>query len=144
MFDKFRISGKLMTVILFLVSAAFIITGILGSVSTNSITSKAETTYAKITDVDSYRDITVKKSKTKYTVYVDYMVCGKDYTHVKLGTYNSPMTLGEHIEIYYDSDDPSRISDGKQSYNFVPIATGVVLMGIAIFKFIKERKEEEE
>ena len=70
------------------------------------------------------------------------MVYGKDYTHVRLGIYNSPMTLGEHIKIYYDPDDPSRISDGKQSHNFVCIATGVVLLGIAIFKFIKERKEE--
>ena len=75
MFNRFRISGKLKTVILFLVSAAFIIIGILGSVSINSITSKAETTYAKITDVDSHRNITVKKAKRniRYTLIIWYM-----------------------------------------------------------------------
>lgn len=145
MFDKFRISGKLMTVILALVSVAFIIVGIVGNVSTDDFVGKAEKVYAKVTDVDSYRDITSsRKNKTRYTVYVDYTVYGSAYKHVKLGTYSSPMGLGENVEIYYDPKNPGRISDGKKSRNIVSICVGVALLGITAFKYIKERKEEEE
>ncbi|MBE6879291.1 MAG: DUF3592 domain-containing protein [Ruminococcaceae bacterium] len=146
MFKNLHIPSKFILIILTLVSAAFIIVGIVGSVSTDNFTGKAEKTYAKVTDIDSQRDIiaTSKRHKTKYVVYVDFMVNGVTYSRVKLGTYNSPMGLGEHIEIYYDPDDPNRISDGKKSSNYVSICTGVIMFIVAIFVFIKKRKEETE
>ncbi len=148
MLKNLHIPSKFILIILTLVSAAFIIVGIVGSVSTDNFTGKAEKTYAKVTDIDSQRDIitTNKRHKTKYkyTVYVDFTVYGKTYNHIKLGTYNSPMGLGEHIEIYYDPDDPNRISDGKKSSNYVSICTGVIMFIVAIFVFIKKRKEEME
>ncbi len=144
MFKNLQIPSKFILIILTLVSAAFIIVGIVGSVSTDNFTGKAEKTYAEVTDIDSQRDIitTSKKNNTKYTVYVDYMVYGKTYSHIKLGTYNSPMGLGEYVEIYYDPDDPTRISDGKKSSNYVSICTGIVLFIVAVFVFIKKRKDE--
>lgn len=146
MFKNLNIPSNFILIILTLVSAAFIIVGIVGSVSTDNFTGKAEKTYAEVTDIDSQRDIitTSKRHKTKYVVYVDFMADGITYNHVKLGTYNSPMGLGEHIEIYYDPDNPNRISDGKKSSNYVSICTGVIMFIIAIFVFIKKRKEEME
>lgn len=43
-----------------------------------------------------------------YTVYADYTIDGKDYTHVKVGKYTEPKYIGDTITVVVNPEDPGR------------------------------------
>lgn len=72
----------------------------------------------------------------EYVVYGDYIVNGKTYTNVKIGTYGAPYHEGEIIPTVVNPDNP-----GKTMFEGGILATiGFVFMLVAIIWKIRDRK----
>jgi uncharacterized membrane protein len=69
----------------------------------------AQQTTATITSIETYRD---SDGDTSHEVYINYEVNGRQYSNIRLSTYIAGMHEGQEITIYYDSDNPTRISLG--------------------------------
>lgn len=81
----------------------------------------------------------------EYTVFVDYVVDGKEYKHVQFDSYDSSMKVGQTINIKYDLNDPSKI----QSQNGMLFIIAFIIIGFAaivfgIFNTIKSFKQTKE
>lgn len=77
-------------------------------------------------------------SDIEHTVYIDYYAGGKKYEHVELGEYNFTMDVGDEVEFYYNSSDPTQIAGSmKDIAPYVGLAFAVVGFLIIIVTAIK-------
>lgn len=81
-------------------------------------------TTATIVSIDYEYDIDGDRD---YTVYVEYYV--DDYQYVEsLSSYNSSMSVGDRITVYYMEDEPSNVKDLKTLQ-----IVGIVLTAVGAF-----------
>lgn len=143
------------TVMLFVFSAIFIVTGSFLLNKTNNDKQYFLQTSAVITSIDPHyeydEDENGQETVTKtYNVYVKYSVDGKLYENVKIPSYNSSMEEGQTITITYDSRNPGKVVNNVKTTYIISIifisigAIAVVLMIFGAIKFVKKEKQETE
>lgn len=91
--------------VFFLIGVCMIIGGIVSYASEKSFRANAETTTAVITDIETYRTRSNGKTRTRHDVYIEYEVDGQRYDR-ELNHYTAGMHVGQHVEVYYNPDDP--------------------------------------
>lgn len=70
------------------------------------------------------------KTVTYYDTYVTYTVNRQEYTQ-KIGSYGHETETGTEMEIFYDPENPQRITDGKVNMTalIVPTVFGIFISG---------------
>lgn len=99
-------------------------------------------TMGKITEVT---DVTVDKGQKEYDVSIQYTVDGKEYNSVfpnLSGEYN----VGDDIQVFYDPEDPERITNSKTSSFIAPlmVASGAVAIFLGIRQTARAFKKSKE
>ena len=79
----------------------------------------AKSTSAKITDIDAHHT----SNNTEYIVYVEFTVDEQIYSGNLNGEWNTTMSVGKDVTIFYDPTDPNNFRG--PSTNFV----GYIFMG---------------
>ncbi len=95
---------------------------------------KAESTTAVITDIERDRYKSGGKTKTRYHVYVQYEVDGKEYEG-KLGSYSSTMYEGQQVTVLYNPENPAEMRGETPSYIYwIVFALGALfaVLGTAV------------
>lgn len=101
---------------------------------------------ATITEIDSYRD---SDGDVSYKVYVSYRVKGKWYDNVSLGYYSSSMDVDDVIEVFYNPENPGKITSltgmwiGAGICGLMGIVFFCVGGGITIGNFLKNKRYKE-
>lgn len=137
----------------FIGGVAMVIAGICLLNSSSQFYSNAAVVKAVVTDVQETRE----SDGTSHTAYIDYEVNGVEYTHRPLSYYNSGISYGKEIEIYYDIDNPKQFHSKDADSTAVLILSVIgafcavigvyVLIRLIIYKTkcrkLGEKKEEE-
>ncbi len=115
-----------------------IIINVVLMISNTIFMSSAKETTATI---ESVKTFIVNKNR-KHNVIVSYTAEGKHYS-VALGEYDSSYRKGQQLTVYYNPENPSKVTTGKEN-NFIMLIVGIVLLiaggGIIIFSVIRKRK----
>ena len=86
-------------------------------------------TTGTIVEIEEYYDYTGDETTLMHTVYIDYTVDGTKYEHVDYGSYNHKMKIGDEVELYCMSSDPTQIAGTDKE--FVPyIGLGFAVVGV--------------
>lgn len=84
------------------------------------------------------------KATTRFLTYIDYSVQGQKYEHVRYPKYSSFMEVGDEVDVYYMTSDPSQIADSNRTiFPLVGIASalfGFVTLAFEIVKAVKRRQ----
>lgn len=108
--------------------ALFLIVGLLTLFTFNPKEYNGTTT---ATIVDFEQQTGVGDENNDIITYVDYSVDGVRYTHVPYNSYNFTMDVGDEVNIYFKTSDPSQIAaPGKNIIPFVGI--GAAVLGAAV------------
>ena len=128
-----------------LMSLIFFVVGIIKKTEVDNFLKTAEKVEARICDIDTY---TVRgrkgRNKTSHKVYVDYIVDGIIYDHILLDGYNSSMSVGKTIVIYYNPEFPKQVKSGDTSGSTIMLVASAITMVISILisgALIKKRLE---
>ena len=77
------------------------------------------------------------------TAYIEYEVDGVKYSHVLSPVQNDSYSVGDYIEILYQSSDPSKISSqniAATSFIFIGLgAVAAIVGGLVSFKALKSK-----
>lgn len=103
-----------------------------------------EETVGKVTEVSEHLD-TAEEQKTVYDVRFTYKVDGKDYE----GSFSDlpeKHKAGDEIKVFYDPEDPSKVTNAKVPDFVWPLLIGVGVLAIAfgIFKTVQAFKKSKE
>lgn len=63
-----------------------------------------------IVAIDEYYESIGGENELMHTVYIDYSAGGKKYTHVVFPSYHFGMQVGDAVEFYYMSQDPTQLA----------------------------------
>ena len=132
---------RLISVIMSLVlGAAFIGFGIWSHNEIANDTAVYLETEAVISEIEKTTEYINDDWEYRYTVYVDYTVDGKDYTHIEYGEYDSSMDEGDTLTIQYDEANPENLKTPNEGIiPWILIGAGIVsILGGAI-SFFKVR-----
>ncbi len=128
---------KLVGIILGIIGALFLLASIFAFVADQQFKASAKTTTAVITEIYTYRN----GDDTKHDVFVTYTVDGVTYEE-ELGSYSSSMHEGKEIEIYYQPDNPRRISTDTPFVVFIVfVGLGGIFFAIGVVLLIKDIKK---
>ena len=88
----------------------------------------------------------VAREDKKRILYVNYDVAGKTYDNILL-TSNKTKEIGSNINIFYNQNNPTKITDGtvsKNGYFIIIIGSVCCVLGFRIFclSFINELKNK--
>ena len=97
------------------------------------------TTQATITDIERSRSSSNTSSSEHYDVFIEYEVDGQSYNG-KLGYYSTGMTIGQQVEIQFDTRDPSKISSpsGRFFGMIICLILGAAFTIVGVFLQFKE------
>ena len=103
-----KLISIILSIVFIVVGVFFVINGI--STLKDKDLYDSEVT-ATVTDVQEYWDDSdPEDAHTELTVYIDYEVDGKKYEHVECPETSGSMSVGDKVDILYQSGDPSKIS----------------------------------
>ena len=132
MMKLFRLYGRIVGI---LIGSIFIVVGLL-FFKTYDPDAYDVKTMATIVQIDEEYDII--DEEYDYTVYVDYIANGKEYKNINYGAYNSSMDVGDEVELYYMSSDPTQIATpDKDIAPYIGLGAAVIGAGIIVFSIIK-------
>ncbi len=145
---KTNIASYIAIAIFGLMSVVFLLVGIIGKANVDNFIGTAEKVEGRICDIDTYTTRNSKGKKvTKHKVYVDYTVDDIVYDHIQLDSYNSWMSVGKTIEIYYNPENPRQIMSGDTTAFMIMLCVGagftvltVILLISLIVKGEKQKK----
>lgn len=133
-FKKAINATKIIGIVFAAFGLLFAVIGIIVSIEFSNFAANAEQTTAVITNIEAYRTKTTKgRYKTRHDVYIKYSVDGATYKS-ELGYYNSGMSIGDEIEVYYDPENPNKVrgKDSPLGFIFAGIGGVFAVMGICI------------
>ena len=127
-------------IIIFIVSAGFIATGVFVLVDNSRYTKNGVPTEATITDIHSYVD---SNGDTEHTVTVMFEVGGETYGG-SLGVYVSGMKVGDKVEVFYMPDNPNDF--GCPEYSVLPavicfVAAAVIACFVVVPVVVSKAKK---
>ena len=98
-------------------------------------------TTGTIVEIEEYYDHTGDETTLMHTVYIDYTVDGTKYEHVDYGSYNHKMKIGDEVELYCMSSDPTQIAGtDKEFVPYIGLAfavVGVIMLIVPIVKRLR-------
>lgn len=124
--------------ILSLVAILFITVGVVLKVNSDSFMAIAEKTTGTITEIEVYYTKDSDGDRVRrHRVYVEYIVDGERYEN-RLDSYNSTMREGGSVTVYYDPDNPTRISSGGSSVStFIMIGLGGIFLVVDVIIIVR-------
>ena len=77
-----------------------------------------------------------------YTVFIDYEVNGEKYERIEYFEYHTGMQIGDTVEFYYMSTDPSQIAGSDKNLGpYIGLAfavVGLVMLVITVVKIVRK------
>lgn len=115
--QKYKVNEN-MSVLPFIIVLSFILVGIIVGIIVYSIDYYSNEKYFKLTTavITEIEVVERDDDDVSHYVYVDYVVAGKEYSHINLGSYSSSMYVGQEIAIEYDFRNPEKIHEKDQIY----------------------------
>lgn len=97
----------------------------------------------KIVEIDEHYEFVGEDNQLVNTVYIDYTVGEEKYEHVEFFEYHSGMKVGDEVEFFYMSDDPSQIAGSdKGATPYIGLAfaiVGVIMLVFTVVKIVKKK-----
>lgn len=94
-----------------------------------------------IVEIEEYYDYTGDKMQLAHTVYIDYSAGDTKYEHVEFVEYNHKMKVGDEVEFYYMSDDPTQIAGTDKEYTpyygLGFAAIGLIVLAVTVIKIFR-------
>lgn len=135
-FNMASVFGKVTSLI---ISALFIVIGLVFFLKFDPEAYDVKAT-GTIVEIAEYYDTSGTENELHHSVYIDYFAGDKKYEHVDYGKYNSRMKVGDEVEFYYMSADPSQIAGtDKEKVPYIGLAfaiIGAVLLVITVYKML--------
>lgn len=121
-----RLLPVLFSILAVVAGVIFVISGISTLRNKDLYDSSVTATVVDIEEDYDYSD--PDNTTTTLTVYIDYEVDGKKYEHVECPETTGSMSIGDKVEILYQSQDPSKISgEHITSSGIIFIVAGALL-----------------
>ena len=137
-----RIMGVVGRVISILVSLMFLVGGLIFFFCYDPAAYDSQGTGTVADIVESF-DTAGDMDDTHYDVYIDYTVDGKKYEHVEYFEYHTGMKVGDKVEFFYMSRDPSQIAgSSKNAGPYIGLAfavVGLVMLVVTVVRMIRGR-----
>ena len=87
-----------------------------------------------IVEIDEHYESIGGENELQHTVYIDYSAGGQKYEHVEFMEYRSRMAVGDTVEFYYMSEDPTQLAGpGKENTPYFGLAFAVIGAGMLVF-----------
>ena len=100
-------------------------------------------TNGTIVEIDEHYESIGGDNELMHNVYIDYQVGMKQYKHVEFPSYNSKMKVGDAVEFYYMSQDPTKITGADK--NIAPYfglgfaVIGFIMLIASVIRFLRGR-----
>ena len=96
-----------------------------------------------IVEIDEHYESIGGENELQHTVYIDYSAGGQKYEHVEFMEYRSRMAVGDTVEFYYMSEDPTQLAGtGKENTPYWGLGfalIGAADLGFMIFRTLRRR-----
>ena len=126
----------------FVVGLLFLVAGLLFFFKYDPDAYDTEVT-GTIVDINEHYELVGGDNELQYTVYVDYTVGDKTFSHAEYPGYNSSMKVGDTVNFFCMSSDPSKIAGlDKNAAPYIGLgfaAAGLVLLVIAVLQLIRKK-----
>ena len=97
----------------------------------------------KIVDIEEHYEYIGDDPKLVRTVFIDYTVDGKKYEHIEFIESDSNMKIGDEVEFFYMSKDPTQIAGtDKEKAPYVGLifaVIGAIILAVTAIKIIKKK-----
>ena len=129
-------------IISFILAVLFIVVGLIFFFKYDPDAYDVKTT-GVIVEIEEHWEMVGDDNEIAYTPYIDYTVGDTKYEHVEFPQYDSSMDVGDEVEFFYMSKDPTQIAGTDKAfgkYFGLGIAViGVIMLAISVIKFFKGR-----
>lgn len=101
-----------------------------------------------ISEIDEHYEWVGDENELVHNVYIDYTANGETFEHAEYFEYNHKMKVGDTVEFFYMSDDPSQIA-GKDKemtpyFGLAFAAVGLIMLFFGGKSFAKKSGGETE
>ena len=126
----------------FVVGLLFLVAGLLFFFKYDPDAYDTEVT-GTIVDINEHYELVGGDNELQYTVYVDYTVGDKTFSHAEYPGYNSSMKVGNTVNFFCMSSDPSKIAGlDKNAAPYIGLGfavAGLVILVIAVLQLIRKK-----
>ena len=138
--NRGNIAGFFSKTTTLIVAVLFIVIGLLFFIKFDPDEYDVLTT-GTIVEIDEHYEYVGDDNELVHTVYIDYTVGDTKYEHVDYGSYNHKMKVGDEVELYYMSSDPTQIAGtDKEFVPYIGLAfavVGVIMLIVPIVKRLR-------
>ena len=140
--NKTRIATIMSRTVSIIISVMFIVIGLIFyfKFDPSDFDVKASGT---IVEIDEHYESIGGDNELVHTVYIDFFAGMKKYEHIDFGSYNSKMKVGDTVEFYYMSTDPTQIAGlNKEKVPYIGLAfaiIGFILLVVEVFIVIRRK-----
>ena len=96
-----------------------------------------------ITDIEEHYESIGEDNELVHTVYIDYTADGTKYEHVEFPGYNSGMKIGDTVDFFYMSEDPTQIAGTDKGstpyFGLAAAVVGLIILIVTVVKIIKRK-----
>lgn len=96
-----------------------------------------------IVDIDEHYELVGDDNELQYTVYVDYTVGDKTFSHAEYPGYNSSMKVGDTLNFFCMSKDPAQIAGSdKNAAPYIGLGfavAGLIIVVITVLRMIRKK-----
>ena len=107
--SQFNIANGFAKTISIIIGVMFLVIGMIFFLIYDPAAYDAQGT-GTIVDIEEHYELVGDEDELVNTVYIDYSAGGKKYTHAVFPSYHSGMQVGDAVEFYYMSQDPTQLA----------------------------------
>lgn len=135
-----KISVVMVRIIPFLIGIVFIVLGITFFLRFKPEAYDAKAT-GRIARIEQHYESIAGENEIINTVYVDFTAGDKKYENVELKEYNPFMKVGDDIEIFYMTSDPTKIiGAGKDNVPYFGLGFALIGLAVIVIELIKIKR----
>lgn len=132
-----KISGGISKVLSIVVGVLFLAGGLLFFFKYDPDAYDMQTT-GTVVELEDHYEFIGDEEELVTTAYIDYTVGDKTYEHVEYFEYHTGMKVGDTVEFYYMSSDPSQIAGSdKNAGPYIGLAFAVAGAAVIVFTIIR-------
>ena len=139
-FNPASVFGKVTSLI---ISLLFIVIGLLFFFKFDPAAYDVKAT-GTIVEIAEYYDTTGTENELHHSVYIDFFAGDKKFEHVDYGKYNYRMKVGDEVELYYMSADPTQIAGtDKEKVPYIGLAfavIGFIFLAITVIRTLRGKR----
>lgn len=91
-----------------------------------------------IVEINEYYDTVGEDSQLMHDVYIDYKAGDEVFEHIPYFGYDSSMKVGDEVNFFYMSSDPSQIAGAdKESTPYFGLAFAVIGLGVLVVTAVR-------